>query len=47
VSSNGQYLYVLDANLDQISVFAIGADAQLAPVSIQPVPPGSAGIAAS
>jgi 6-phosphogluconolactonase len=47
VSSDGQNLYVLDGNLDQISVFAIGRDAQLAPISALPVPVGSAGIAAS
>ena len=47
VSSNGQDLYVLDGNLDQISVFAIGQDAQLSAVGTQAVPVGSAGIAAS
>jgi len=47
VSSDGRYLYVLDGNLNQISVFSIGADAQLSPVGATPIPAGSAGIAAS
>ena len=47
VSSDGQDLYVLDGNLNQISVFAIGQDAQLTAVGAQAVPAGSAGVAAS
>jgi 6-phosphogluconolactonase len=47
VSPDGKDLYVLDGNLDRISVFAIGRDAQLSPIGTQAVPAGSAGIAAS
>jgi hypothetical protein len=47
VSSDGRDLYVLDGNLNQVSVFAIGQDAQLTAVGAQAVPAGSAGVAAS
>jgi 6-phosphogluconolactonase len=47
VSSDGHDLYVLDGNLNQISVFAVGQDAQLTAVGAQAVPAGSAGVAAS
>jgi hypothetical protein len=47
VSRDGRDLYVLDGNLDEISAFSIGVEGLLTPISAQPIPAGSAGIAAS
>ena len=47
VSSDGQNLYVLDGNQDQLAEFSVGPDAELTAVGTQALPAGSAGVAAS
>lgn len=47
VSSDGDNLYVFNANLDQLAEFSVGPDAHLTAVGTQALPAGSAGVAAS
>ena len=47
VSSDGQNLYAVIGNQDQLAEFGIGPDAQLTAVGTQALPAGSAGVAAS
>jgi 6-phosphogluconolactonase len=47
VSSDGQNLYALVGNQNQLAEFSVGPDAQLTAVGTQALPAGSAGVAAS
>jgi 6-phosphogluconolactonase len=47
VSSDGQNVYTLNANLDQLAEFSVGQGGQLTAAGTQALPSGSAGVAAS
>jgi 6-phosphogluconolactonase len=47
VSSDGQQLYVLIGNQDELAEFNVGPDGQLTDAATQALPAGSAGVAAS